>query len=300
MSDQVIASGSHAKGYSLKSAIGNLKSYWTLIKSLQTGLLLITGLAGYASTRPQADGQTWLGMAASLFLAISGSTVLNMIVDQDIDAVMPRTSKRPLPSGRVSATEAFVVGLAMASLGISWAFAIQPLYGLVIFAGLFFDVQVYSIWLKRRTPWAIVWGGMSGGMPVLAGRALGAGQIDLIGLLLALAVLLWIPTHILTFSIKHADDYARAGVPVFPNVYGVPATRAFIAASTAGAVLVMLAAARQIGLAAGAWLALLGLGGALLFFTVLSVLHHAPKLNFVVYKLASLYMLGSMVLITLG
>jgi protoheme IX farnesyltransferase len=277
-----------------------LRAYWMLLKSLQTGLLLITGLAGYASTRPNASWSTWLAMAGSLFLAISGSTVLNMIVDRDIDALMKRTASRPLPLGRVDASEAFVIGLAMASLGISWAFALRPLYGLVVFAGLFFDVQVYSIWLKRRTPWSIVWGGISGGMPALAGRAFGTGRIDLIGLTLALAVLLWIPTHIMTFGIKYAQDYRQAGVPVFPNVYGEWITRLIIALSTAGAVTVMLLAAWQIGLAMGAVYAMLGLGGALLVFAVASVLYRSPKLNSILFKLASVYMLGSMLLIMVG
>lgn len=279
---------------------GKLRIYWALVKSLQTGLLLVTGLAGFASARPSASWTIWLAMAASLFLAISGSTILNMIVDQDIDALMKRTARRPLPGGLVDASEVFVMGLALASLGISWAFALSPLYGLVIFAGLFFDVQVYSIWLKRRTPWSIVWGGISGGMPVLAGRVLGAGQIDLIGVLLALAVLLWIPTHILTFGIKYADDYRRAGVPVFPTVYGEQITRLIIALSTAGAVIVMLTAAWQIQLALGTLYAMLGLGSVLLVCTVASVLLRSPRLNFVVYKLASLYMLGAMLLLMVG
>lgn len=277
-----------------------LRAYWTLIKSLQTGLLLVTGLAGFASARPNASWTLWLAMASSLFLTIAGSTVLNMIVDQDIDALMKRTATRPLPSGLVEASEAFVIGLAMASLGITLAFAIKPLYGLIVFLGLFFDVQVYSIWLKRHTPWSIVWGGISGGMPALAGRVLGSGRIDPIGLMLALSVLLWIPTHMMTFGIKYAQDYQRAGVPVFSNVYGLRVTRWILALSTAGTVIVMLATAWQIGLAASMYYALLGLGGVLLVFTAASALHPSPKLYFVLYKLASLYMLGSMLLIMAG
>ena len=280
--------------------IGKLRATWTLIKSLQTGLLLVTGLAGYASARPNTGWHIWLAMAASLFLAISGSTVLNMIVDQDIDAVMKRTAKRPLPAGLVETSEAFAIGLAMATLGINLAFVLHPLFGSIIFMGLFFDVAVYSMWLKRRTPWSIVWGGISGGMPVLAGRVLGVGQIDGIGLLLALGVLLWIPTHMLTFGIKYADDYTRSGVPVFPNVYGERVTRFIIAVSTAGAVIVMLSAMWQLALATGAMYAAIGLGAMLLIFTVASVLHRSPRLNFVLYKLASLYMLGSMLLVMAG
>lgn len=277
-----------------------LRAYWTLIKSLQTGLLLVTGLAGYASTRPNTGWPIWLAMAASLFLAISGSTVLNMIVDQDVDARMKRTAKRPLPAGRVDAGEAFAIGLAMATLGINLAFVLHPVFGAVIFLGLFFDVAVYSMWLKRRTPWSIVWGGISGGMPVLAGRVLGTGQIDGIGLLLALGVLLWIPTHMLTFGIKYADDYRRAGVPVFPNVYGERMTRLVIGLSTAAAVVVMLVVMGALRLAVGALVAAFGLGLALLMFALAGVLHHSPKLNFVLYKLASVYMLGSMLLIMAG
>lgn len=285
----------------ITSLLSKSASYWPLIKSLQTGLLIITGLAGYMSARcPVTTWQTLLAVAGSLFLAISGSTILNMVYDRDIDAKMKRTANRPLPSGRVDAREALLVGLGLAWLGVAWAFALSPLYGAVVFAGLFFDAVVYTIWLKRRTPWSIVWGGISGGMPVLAGRALGAGQIDLIGVLLALAVLLWIPTHIMTFGIKYADDYRRAGVPVFANTHGERFTRAIIGLSTAGAVIVMLLATWQIGLEWGFLRAAFGLGVVLVGFALASALHHSPRLNFALFKMASLYMLGSMGLIMAG
>jgi len=277
-----------------------LRAYWTLVKSLQTGLLLVTGLAGYASARPTASGPVWLAVAGSLFLTISGSTVLNMMIDQDIDGLMKRTANRPLPSGLVGVNEAFWIGLALTSLGASWALALNPLYGLVVSAGVFVDVGVYTLWLKRRTPWSIVWGGVAGGMPVLAGRVLATGQIDLAGLLLALAVLLWIPTHMMTFGIKYAEDYARAGVPVFPNVYGERVTRLIIAVSTIGAVIVMLAAIQLTGLATQTLYTAGALGAMLLVFAVASVAHRSPRLNFALYKLASLYMLGSMLLIMAG
>jgi protoheme IX farnesyltransferase len=278
-----------------------LRAYWKLIKSLQTALLLITGLAGYMSTRcPVTTWRTLLGLGASLFLAISGSTVLNMVYDRDIDAAMKRTAKRPLPSGRVKVNEAWLIGVSLSALGVGWAFILSPLYGTIVFAGLAFDVVVYTIWLKRRTPWSVIWGGISGGMPALAGRTLGTGHIDLIGLLLALAVLLWIPTHIMTFGIKYADDYRRAGVPVFPNTYGERTTRLFIGVSTAAAVIVMLVAIWLIGLSWCCLFGAIGLSMILLGFTIASMLHRSPKLNFALFKMASLYMLGSMGLIMAG
>ncbi len=118
------------------------------------------------------------GLSLSVFLSISGSTILNMWYDRDIDAKMGRTAKHPLPSGEINAKEAFRVGLVVSALGVGIAIAMSPLYGLITFGGLFFDVIVYTIWLKRKTAWGIIWGGISGGMPILAGRTLGLGHID--------------------------------------------------------------------------------------------------------------------------
>ncbi len=277
-----------------------LGAYAAMLKNLQTGLLVITGLAGYMSARPSTGWLEALALVGSLFLAVGGSTVLNMVIDRDIDACMSRTADRPLPSGAISPARALAFGLTLAFLGTVWAGRLQPLYGVVVFAGLFFDVVVYSLWLKRRSPWSIVWGGIAGGMPVLAGRALATGRIDVTGLLLALAVLLWIPTHIMTFSIKYAGDYHAAGVPVFPNRYGVRVTRWIIAASTVSAAAVMLWAMVRIGLSASLLWPARGLGGALCAFTLLALLHPTPRLNFVLYKLASLYMLGSMIILIAG
>ena len=113
-----------------------LRPYWPLIKSLQTGLLLSTGLAGYMSARcPMFNIPTLLSLTGSLFLAISGSTILNMWYDRDIDAKMVRTAKRPLPSGQVTPQEALRLGLILSVLGIGWAVTMNSLYGLVVFAG---------------------------------------------------------------------------------------------------------------------------------------------------------------------
>jgi protoheme IX farnesyltransferase len=278
-----------------------LCAYWPLIKSPQTGLLLVTGVTGFVSAGcPRGSGVILVALVGSLFLAICGSTVLNMVYDRDIDARMERTCQRPLPAGRVDAYEALLVGAALAWLGVGWAFALAPLYGLVVLAGLFFDVVVYTLWLKRRTAWSIVWGGIAGGMPALAGRVLGVGRLDGVGLLLALAVLLWIPTHILTYGMKYAQDYRRAGVPILPNTQGEGRTRLIIGLSTAAAVAVMLLVLGQIGLT---WYCLRvagGLGLVLLGVAAASLIQRSPKLNFLLFKLASLYMLAAMVLIMVG
>ncbi len=275
-----------------------LRRYWPLIKSLQTGLLLATGIAGYLSAgKAAADALTMLGLAGSLFLAISGSTVLNMAYDADIDALMKRTCWRPLPKGLVSVREAVILGAVLSTLGVAWAFWMAPLYGAIVFAGLFFDAVVYTLWLKRRTPFSIIFGGLAGGMPVLAGRALATGQIDLVGVMLALGVLFWIPTHILTFAMRHFDDYQAARVPTFPAAYGFNATRLVIAISSLAAALVMGWAAATLGAQVG-WLAALGvLGLGLLGLAVVGVVRPSPKASFTLFKYASLYMFAAMVVI---
>ena len=274
-----------------------IRLYWPLIKAPQTGLLLATGIAGYLSAGTSIGLLTLLGLAGSLLLAIGGSTILNMCYDHDIDAKMKRTHKRPLASGALNGAEVLRVGMLLSVLGVGWAVAIAPLYGMVVFAGWFFDVMVYTLWLKRRTCWSIVWGGISGAMPILSGRVLAAGQMDLVGILLAFSVLFWIPTHTLTFSIRYREDYARAGVPTFPSTYGDAFTRAVIAISSALAALSIGWASMLIGLSAG-YLRLIAVltAGLLLLASATSRLQ-SERVEFGLFKYASIYMLSAMVIL---
>ena len=285
----------------MKRIISQIKTikgkYYPLIKSLQTGLLLLTGLAGYMSARcPVFNLPTILALTGSLFLAISGSTALNMWYDRDIDAIMPRTSKRPLSTGEVKPNQALIFGLVLSVIGVSWSLAIDLLYGIVVFAGLFLDVVVYTIWLKRRTPWSIVWGGISGGMPVLAGRVLGTGQFDWVGIALALGVLFWIPTHILTFNIRYHDDYQAAKVPTFPAAYGFQATRLIIACSSIFAAISLGLAAYGVGLTWGFLRLLAVLSAGLFILAIRSLASPSERITFGLFKYASLYMLSAMLL----
>lgn len=274
-----------------------LRQYWPLIKSLQTGLLVTTGVAGYMSARcPVFNLWTVAGLLLSLFLSISGSTILNMWWDRDIDAKMGRTKKRPLASGQVPADEALRIGLFLSLFGVGLAVAMDALYGLIIFAGLFFDVVIYSMWLKRRTAWGIIWGGISGGMPILAGRALGYDGFDWVGITLSLGILFWIPTHIMTFSMKYYEDYKAAGVPTFPSTYGFQATRIAIAISSIFAALAMGLAAWGIGMTVGYLRILIVLSVGLLTLAAISVFRPTERVNFGLFKYASLYMLSSMLL----
>jgi protoheme IX farnesyltransferase len=282
----------------MKYISAKLRLYWQLTKSLQTGLLIFTGLAGYMSARcPIFHLSTMAGLFISLAASISGSTILNMWWDRDIDARMNRTRNRPLANGQIPPGEALAVGLALSTLGVGLAAAMDLLYGVIIFAGLFFDVVVYTMWLKRRTCWSIVWGGIAGGMPILAGRTLGLGYMDEIGILLAIGILFWIPTHILSFSMRYYDDYQAAGVPTFPSTYGFGFTRVMITLSSILAALAMSLAAWAIGMSWG-FLRLLGvLSFGLFILAAAGTVRPSERASFGLFKYASIYMLAAMILV---
>ena len=284
----------------MKTLFTKFRLYWPLTKSLQTSLLLSTGLAGYMSARcPVIHWYDFLGLAASLFLSIAGSTIINMWYDRDIDAVMNRTHHRPLADGRVTPNEALRLGLVLSVLGVGLAAAMSPLYGLIIFAGLLFDTMVYTLWLKRRTCWSIVWGGIAGGMPILAGRAFGMGHIDGVGILLALAILFWIPTHILTFAMRYFDDYQSAKIPTFPSVYGFQFTRVTIAISSIAASLSISAAGILIGMQWGFIRLLAVLSVGLILLASATVFRPTERVNFGLFKYASVFMLSAMILLSI-
>lgn len=279
--------------------IHKIRLYWPLIKSLQTGLLLSTGLAGYLSSRPPFHISLFFGLALSLFLAISGSTMLNMWYDRDIDAKMKRTHARPAASGQLDKKQVFLVGMLISILGIGLASLINPFYGLVVCAGWFFDVIVYTVWLKRRTCWSILWGGISGAMPILAGRVLAVGGIERIGVLLALSVLFWIPTHTLTYSMKFRGDYKAACIPTFPETYGEPFTRMTIAVSSILAAIAIGWASILIGLSAGLLSLIAVLTAVMLILAFATLRIHTDKMNFMLFRYASLYMLSAMIILSI-
>lgn len=277
---------------------GRLRAYWSLLKMLQSGLLVVTALAGYVSGCCLSFTAGSVGaLFGSMLAAVTGSTVVNMVLDRDIDARMVRTAGRPLVSGVIGVREALTLGAVLTATGVAWAFWLSPLYGALVLTGWVVDVVVYTVLLKRTTPLSVVFGGVSGAMPVLAGRALATGTVDGIGLLLALGVLLWIPLHIVTLTMSRAADYARAGIPTIPGRYGHVAARWVVA------VTILLAAAAIVGVTWQLWLPFwvqATLGGAavvLALSTLAGVVRPGRVLELASYKGASLFMLAAMVAI---
>jgi protoheme IX farnesyltransferase len=223
-----------------------------------------------------------------------------MLLDHDIDSKMTRTANRPLPRGSIRPVEAFLFGGLLSAAGLFLSFALDLAFGLVVASGFVIDLLVYTTWLKRRTPLSIIFGGVSGGMPVLAGRVLGLGRVDAVGILLAGSVLLWIPSHILTLATRYAADYERAGVPVWPNVYGSRATRLLIAGANLVNTLVLTGAGLLLRIQRLALLALLAMSIGMFMLSAWQLLAPSERRNWLLFKAASLYMLASSLLVTLG
>jgi protoheme IX farnesyltransferase len=152
-------------------------------------------------------------------LAAGAANALNCYLDRDIDQVMRRTARRPLPAHTVSPRAALVFGLVLAvvAVGLMALFTNPLATGLTLAAIAYYDL-VYTLWLKRTTPHNTVWGGVCGAAPVLIGWAAVTGSLAWPAWALFAVVFLWQPPHFYALAIKFRDDYARAGIPMLPVV----------------------------------------------------------------------------------
>jgi len=154
-------------------------------------------------------------------LSAGGANAINCYVDRDIDEVMPRTRRRPLPMHKVAPRNALVFGVTLGLLAFLFLFAaVNLLAAALATAALMFYVFVYTIGMKRSTPQNIVIGGAAGAMPVLVGWAAVTGTLDLPALALFGIVFYWTPPHFWALAMRYEKDYAEAGVPMMPVVYG--------------------------------------------------------------------------------
>ena len=204
----------------------DVADYFALLKPRVMSLVVFTALVGIV--RAHGDLHPFLGFTALLCIAIGAgaSGALNMWWDADIDVRMGRTRTRPIPAGRVPAGEALAVGLTLsvASVIILGLFAGFLAAGLLAFT-IFFYAVIYTMWLKRWTAQNIVIGGAAGAFPPMIGWAAATGSIGLESVVLFLMIFFWTPPHFWALALLRKDDYARAGVPMLPNVAGDAETR---------------------------------------------------------------------------
>ncbi|MDG4876517.1 heme o synthase [Mesorhizobium sp. WSM4935] len=200
--------------------------FFALLKPRVMSLVVFTAFVGMVAA-PVAINPL-LAVIAILAIAIGAgaSGALNMWYDADIDAVMTRTAGRPVPAGRVTPGEALSFGLVLSVLSVmtlgvlvNWLSA-----GLLAFT-IFFYAVIYTMWLKRWTPQNIVIGGAAGAIPPVIGWAAVTGSVSLESVILFLIIFLWTPPHFWALALFKSDDYARAGIPMMPNVAGQASTR---------------------------------------------------------------------------
>jgi len=200
--------------------------YFALMKPRVMSLVVFTALVGLML----APGHVHpvLAFTALLCIAVGAGSAgaLNMWFDADIDAVMSRTARRPIPSGRVAPGEALAFGITLATgsvvvlgLLVDWLAAV-----LLAFT-IFFYIVIYTMWLKRTTPQNIVIGGAAGAFPPMIGWAAATGSIGVEPVLLFLIVFFWTPPHFWALSLNRTGDYARARIPMLPVVAGAAETR---------------------------------------------------------------------------
>ena len=202
------------------------RDFLALTKPRVMTLVVFTGLCGMLAA--PVSIHPVLGFTAILCIALGAGAAgaLNQWYEADIDAIMRRTAKRPLPAGRMDRQSAlhFGVGLSAFSV-ILMGFAVDLVAAAILLASILFYVLIYTVWLKRRTPQNIVVGGAAGAFPPVIGWAAATGHVSVLPVLLFLLVFLWTPPHFWALALFMEADYASAGVPMLPVVAGERVTR---------------------------------------------------------------------------
>ncbi len=202
------------------------REYFALLKPRVMSLVVFTALAGLlvapVSVHPVIAFASLLAIAAGA----GAAGALNMWWDADIDAIMSRTCNRPVPLGLVQPREALFFGLTLALIAVmSLAVTANLLAAGLLAFTIFFYAVVYTMWLKRSTPQNIVIGGAAGALPPVVGYAAATGSVTLDSLVLFAIIFIWTPPHFWALALVKSGDYARAGVPMMPNVKGAGRTR---------------------------------------------------------------------------
>ncbi|MFG5119000.1 heme o synthase [Methylorubrum sp. POS3] len=205
---------------------GEVRDFFALLKPRVMVLVIFTALVGmvvsHATVNPVIAAISLLMIA----VGAGASGCLNMWWDADIDALMTRTAKRPIPDGRIRPDEALTFGIVLSvgsvlilGLASNWLAA-----GLLAFTIVFYAV-IYSMWLKRATAQNIVIGGAAGALPPVVGQAAVTGHVGIESLILFAIIFIWTPPHFWALALVKSGEYARAGIPMMPNVAGPDSTR---------------------------------------------------------------------------
>jgi len=203
--------------------------YFALLKPRVMSLVVFTALVGMLAA--PVSIHPVIGFCAILFIAVGGgaSGALNMWWDADIDRVMRRTKRRPIPSGKVEPGEALSIGLVLSFFSVMMlGLATNLLAAAWLAFTIFFYLVVYSVWLKRTTPQNIVIGGAAGAFPPVIGWIAATGSMSLEPWLMFALIFMWTPPHFWALALFMRSDYDDAGVPMLTVTHGRPVTRCHI------------------------------------------------------------------------
>ena len=200
--------------------------YFALLKPRVMSLVVFTALVGLAVAPGSLHPVTAFTALLCIAVGAGAAGALNMWYDADIDAVMTRTSRRPIPAGRVKPGEALAFGLTLAGFSVMTLGVLVNVYAAALLAfTIFFYVVIYTIGLKRTTPQNIVIGGAAGAFPPMIGWLAVTGSLSVEPALLFLIIFFWTPPHFWALALYRQQDFARAGIPMMPNVAGEVSTR---------------------------------------------------------------------------
>ncbi|MBX9710366.1 MAG: heme o synthase [Xanthobacteraceae bacterium] len=200
--------------------------YIALLKPRVMSLVVFTALVGLLIA--PVHFHPVLAITSILCIAVGGGAAgaLNMWYEADIDALMSRTASRPIPRGRILPGEALAFGVTLAFFSVmTLGILVNWLAGALLAFTIFFYVVIYTMWLKRWTAQNIVIGGAAGALPPVVAWAAATGSLSPEPVILFLIIFLWTPPHFWALALFRTDDYARANVPMLPNVAGPDATR---------------------------------------------------------------------------
>ena len=207
----------------------SMGDYYALMKPRVMSLVVFTALVGLLVA--PVPVHPFIGFVAILCIAVGAgaSGALNMWWDADIDAIMKRTTKRPIPAGKVAPGEALGIGLALSGFSIILLLLATNLLaaGLLAFT-IFFYAVVYSMWLKRSTPQNIVIGGAAGAFPPMIGWAVATGSVTIESVLMFMLIFMWTPPHFWALALFVKTDYGDAGVPMLTETHGRDTTRKYL------------------------------------------------------------------------
>jgi heme o synthase len=216
--------GRRAAGSELGPAepsLATVGDYIALLKPRVMSLVVFTALVGLAVAPGSLHPMTAFTALLCIAVGAGAAGALNMWYDADVDAVMTRTSRRPVPMGHVKPGEAFAFGITLAGFSImTLGLLVNWLAAALLAFTIFFYVVVYTVWLKRSTPQNIVIGGAAGAFPPMIGWAAATGSLSFEPVLLFLIIFFWTPPHFWALALYKADDYKRAGIPMLPVVAG--------------------------------------------------------------------------------